>query len=127
MDACFAMFKQSFFKFAYSLDDLGRYYVAQDKLRKHWQSMLGDRIIEIDYDSLVANQEFKTKEMLNQVGLEFEPACLEFEKNTASSATASTLQVREKIHTRSINKWKNFADELEPLKTFLTQAGIKVE
>jgi len=127
MDACFAMFKQSFFKFAYSLEDLGRYYVAQDKLRKHWQSMLGDRIIEVDYDSLVANQEFKTKEMLNQVGVEFEPACLEFEKNTASSATASTLQVREKIHTRSINKWKNFVDELEPLKTFLTQAGIKIK
>ena len=125
LDACFAMFKQSFFKFAYSLEDLGRYYVAQDKLRKHWQLILGDQIIEVDYESLVTNQEFKTKELLSQIGLEFEPACLEFEKNTASSATASTLQIREKIHTRSVYKWKHFADELEPLQTFLEQAGVK--
>ena len=47
------MFKQSFFKFAYSLEDLGRYYVAQDKLRKYWQLILGDQIIEVDYESLV--------------------------------------------------------------------------
>ena len=119
------MFKQSFFKFAYSLEDLGRYYVAQDKLRKHWQLILGDQIIEVDYESLVTNQEFKTKELLSQIGLEFEPACLEFEKNTASSATASTLQIREKIHTRSVYKWKHFADELAPLQTFLEQAGVK--
>jgi tetratricopeptide (TPR) repeat protein len=127
MDACFAMFKQSFFKFAYSLEDLGRYYVAQDKLRKHWASVLGDRIIEVDYDSLVTMQESNTKEILSKLGLKFEQACLEFEKNTASSATASTLQVREKIHTRSVNKWKYYSGELDPLKTFLNQAGINTE
>ncbi|MBL4629741.1 MAG: sulfotransferase, partial [Paraglaciecola sp.] len=127
MDACFAMFKQSFFKFAYSLDDLGRYYIAQDRLRSHWQSILGDRIIEVDYESLVTGQESKTKEILTKLGLKFEQGCLDFEKNPASSATASTLQVREKIHTRSVNKWKYFTDELEPLKTILNQAGIKTE
>jgi len=127
MDACFAMFKQSFFKFAYSLDDLGRYYVAQDKLRKHWQSILGDRLIEVDYETLVTMQEVQTKELLNKLGLKFETACLEFEKNTASSATASTLQVREKIHTRSVNKWKYFADELQSLKNLLNQAGIDTD
>jgi len=127
MDACFAMFKQSFFKFAYSLDDLGRYYVAQEKLRKHWQSVLGDRLIEVDYEMLVAMPESQTKEILNKLGLKFESACLEFEKNTASSATASTLQVREKIHTRSVNKWKHFSDELKSLKNYLNQAGVETD
>jgi tetratricopeptide (TPR) repeat protein len=124
MDACFAMFKQSFFKFAYSLEDLGRYYVAQDKLRKHWHSVLGDRLVEVEYESLVSQQENSTRGMLDKLGLSFEPACLAFEKNPASSATASTLQVREKIHTRSLNKWKKFSKELAPLKQFLEQAGI---
>ncbi|MFT6267670.1 MAG: tetratricopeptide (TPR) repeat protein [Alphaproteobacteria bacterium] len=125
MDACFAMFKQSFFKFAYSLDDLGHYYVAQDNLQKHWKSILGDRLIEVNYESLVTMQEANTKEILGKLGLEFEQACLDFEKNPASSATASTLQVREKIHTRSVNKWKHFSDELAPLQKFLNQADIK--
>jgi hypothetical protein len=101
--------------------------VAQDKLRKHWRAVLEDRLIEVDYESLVTMQEVKTKEILSKLGLKFEPACLEFEKNTASSATASTLQVREKIHTRSVNKWKHFSDELAPLTTYLTQAGIKTD
>jgi tetratricopeptide (TPR) repeat protein len=127
MDACFAMFKQSFFKFAYSLEDLGRYYIAQDNLRKHWQSTLGDRLIEVDYESLVMGQESKTKEILSKLGLKFEQACLDFEKNPTSSATASTLQIREKIHTRSINKWQYFSEELEPLKKLLNQAGINTE
>ncbi|MBV1908706.1 MAG: sulfotransferase [Kangiellaceae bacterium] len=127
MDACFAMFKQSFFKFAYSLDNLGRYYVAQDHLRKHWQTILGDRIIELDYESLVADQEVNTRTVLEKLGLEFEQSCLEFEKNPASSATASTLQVREKVHTRSVGKWKYFHDELQPLKNYLEAAGIDIE
>lgn len=127
MDACFAMFKQSFFKFAYSLDDLGRYYVAQDNLRQHWKSVLGERLIEVDYESLVTKQEKSTKEMLDKLGLNFEQACLDFEKNPTSSATASTLQVREKIHTRSVNKWKHYSDELAPLKSFLNNAGIDTD
>jgi tetratricopeptide (TPR) repeat protein len=127
MDACFAMFKQSFFKFAYSLKDLGQYYVAQDNLRKHWCSILGDRLIEVDYESLVGTQESSTKEILSKLNLEFEPACLAFEKNPASSATASTLQVREKMHSRSLNKWRHFADELAPLKDFLDQAGVDTD
>jgi hypothetical protein len=127
MDACFAMFKQSFFKFAYSLEDLGKYYVAQDTLRNHWRSILGDRLVEVDYESLVNMQESSTKEILSKLGLEFEPACLEFEKNPTSSATASTLQVREKMHTRSVDKWKHFADELAPLKHFLNQAGVNTD
>lgn len=124
MDACFAMFKQSFFKFAYSLEDLGRYYVAQDELRKHWESVLGDRLIELSYESLVTAQESQTRGLLDKLGLNFELACLEFEKNPASSATASTLQVREKVHTRSLNKWQNYAKELEPLRRYLEEAGI---
>jgi hypothetical protein len=89
--------------------------------------VLGGRLVEVEYESLVSQQESSTKEMLNKLGLSFEPACLEFEKNPASSATASTLQVREKIHTRSLNKWKHFSNELAPLKQFLEKAGIKTD
>lgn len=57
MDACFAMYKQSFFKFAYTLDDLGRYYVAYNRLLRHWRETLKARLIEVKYESLVADQE----------------------------------------------------------------------
>ena len=57
-------------------------------------------------------------------GARFEPACLEFEKNAAASATASSVQVREKIHARSVDRWGHFEQELRPLKNFLEEAGI---
>ena len=124
LDACFALFKQSFFKFAYSLEDLGRYYVAQDKLRRHWQALLGERIVEVEYEKLIADQEGQTRYILQRLGLDFEEACMQFEQNPTASATASTLQVREKIHARSVHKWKRFAEQLQPLKKYLTDAGI---
>jgi tetratricopeptide (TPR) repeat protein len=124
MDTCFAMYKQSFFKFAYTLEDLGRYYVAFDRLRSHWLEVLQERMIEVEYESLVAEPEIQIRALLGRLGLEFEPACLDFHLNQAPSATASMVQVREKIHKRSVNKWKYWARQLQPLRDYLEQAGI---
>ncbi len=126
LDACFAMFKQSYFRFAYTLDDVGRYYVAYNKLMDHWRSLLGDRLIEVTYEALVSDQERETRSLLERLGLEFENACLNFEKNTAASSTASAVQVREKMHRRSVNRWRHFERQLQPLKSYLEAQGIPV-
>jgi tetratricopeptide (TPR) repeat protein len=126
MDTCFAMYKQSFFRFAYTLENLARYYVAHDRLMRHWRRILGDRLIEVEYEELVADQERETRALLAALGLEFEPACLHFEENTAPCATASSVQVREKIHNRSIERWRHFEKHLEPLRRRLEDAGIAV-
>jgi hypothetical protein len=127
MDACFAMFKQSYFRFAYTLEDVGRYYVAYDKLMAHWRNVLGDRLIEVSYETLVNHQERETRLLLDRLGLEFEEACLNFERNLAPSSTASAVQVREKVHTRSINRWKHFEERLQPLYEHLKSNGINVD
>lgn len=127
MDACFAMYKQSFFKFAYTLENLGRYYLAHDKLLMHWRKVLGNRLIEVGYEALVADQEGQTRALLARLDLDFEPACLEFETNPGAIATASSVQVREKIHARSVNRWRHFEKELQPLRQMLESAGIVIE
>jgi tetratricopeptide (TPR) repeat protein len=130
MDACFSMYKQIFtwaYKFSYSLDGLGQYYVAYDRLRNHWREVLQDRLIEVEYESLVTDPENQTRILLEKLGLSFEQACLDFEQNEAPSATASSVQIREKAHARSINKWQHFSEELNPLKTYLENAGINVK
>jgi hypothetical protein len=130
LDASFAMYKQFFtwaYKFSYTLKGLGRYYVAYNRLCNHWREVLGDRLIEVEYESLVADQEHQTRVLLENLGLDFEEACLNFEQNITASTTASSVQVREKIHTRSVNRWKNFERQLQPLKEYLENAGIAVE
>ena len=125
MDACFALYKQSYFRFAYTLDDLCRYYLAYDRLSRHWRAVLGDRLIEVEYEGLVADQAGETKRLLDRLNLPFEEACLNFERNVAPIATASSAQVREKLHSRSVGKWKRFERQLAPLQACLEAGGVR--
>jgi tetratricopeptide (TPR) repeat protein len=130
MDACFAMYKQVFtwaYKFSYSLEHLGNYYVAYLRLLDHWRQVLGGRLVEVEYEALVSDQERQTRRLLERLELDFEEACLHFERNAAPSTTASSVQVREKIHDRSVRRWTHFRDQLQPLRRILEQAGIEVE
>lgn len=124
MDTCFALYKQSFFRYAYTLDDLGEYVIAHERLARHWQATLGERIVELHYEALVADPETQIRALLDRLGLPFEPACLEYERNATAAATASAAQVREKIHARSVAKWRRFARQLRPLQEKLAAAGI---
>lgn len=129
MDACFAMYKQVFtwaYKFSYSLEQLGQYYVAFDRLMKHWKKVLGDRIVEVQYEQLVADTDAQTRSLLDKLGLPFEQDCIDFDKNNAPSATASSVQIREKAHKNSVEKWRKFEQELAPLHEHLINAGIQV-
>jgi hypothetical protein len=126
MDTCFALYKQSYFRYAYRLEDLGRFYVAYERLVRHWRDVLGARLIEVEYERLVTDQENQTRRLLDRLGLGFEAACLEFEKNLTPAATASAVQVREKMHGRSIGKWKFFENQLRPLRQHLEAAGIAI-
>jgi len=130
MDSCFSMYKQVFtwaYKFSYSLDGLGQYFVAYHRLRRHWQEILKDRLIEVEYESLVTDQEGQTRLLLDKLGLKFEQACFDFDKNKTPIATASSVQVRDKVHSQSVNKWTRFRKQLQPLKDHLENAGIEVE
>jgi len=127
MDACFAMYKQVFtwaYKFSYDLNDLGRYYVAHRQLLDHWRSQLGGRLIEVSYESFIKDQERETRVLLEALGLPMEDACLQFQRNDSISMTASSVQIREGLHNRSVEKWKHFSEPLAPLRTIFKEAGI---
>lgn len=130
MDACFSMYKQVFtwaYKFSYSLETLADYYIAYDRLCRHWREVLGDRLIDVHYEELVTDLEGQTRRLLDRLGLEFEPACLDFTQNQAPSTTASSVQVRRQIHTDSVARWRRFEKQLEPLRARLEAAGIEVD
>ena len=76
----------------------------------------------MDSFTLSADQESRTRDLLQFVGLPFEQACLEYHENT----TGGTVQVREKIHNRSVYRWKCFEQHLVPLMYRLEENGIAV-
>ena len=83
-------------------------------------------MIELNYENLVHDQEGQTRRLLNYLGLEFEEACLRFDENVAPVATASSVQVRDKVHTASVGKWKKFERQLQPLRSRLQQGGVEI-
>ena len=129
MDSCFSMYKQVFtwaYKFSYNLETLADYYIAYDRLCRHWRDVLGDRLVDVHYEELVADQEGQTRRLLDRLGLEFEEACLDFTSNVAPSTTASSVQVRQKVHTDSVARWRRYEKQLEPLRARLEAAGIDI-
>jgi len=130
MDVCYAMYKTLFrmaYPFSYDLGDLARYYLAYRRLMDHWRAILPGRLLEVDYEAVVAQQEAETRRMLDGCGLAFEDACLAPERNESPSLTASAAQVREKVHDRSIGLWRRYERELAPLAGALRAGGVDIE
>ena len=130
MDSCFAMFK-CFFKGAYpmsyDLQQQGRYYLAYRRMMDHWGEVMPGSILEVRYEDLVADQEAQTRRILNYCELDWQDNCLHFEKNKAPSMTASATQVRERIYTSALGAWRNYEEQLQPLRELLESGGIDLE
>lgn len=128
MDACYAMYKTLFrmaYPFSYDLDDLGRYWLGYDALMAHWRRVLpADRFIEVDYEALVADHEAVARRLVAHAGLDWDPACLAFDRNPAPTLTASAAQVRQPVYRSSVGLWRRYEDELAPLRRRLEAAGV---
>jgi tetratricopeptide (TPR) repeat protein len=130
MDVCYAMLKTLFrmaYPFSYNQTDLANYYAAYDRLMQHWRAVLPGRFLEVDYEDLIANQEAVSRGLVAHCGLEWDPACLSFERNTSPSLTASAAQIRQPIYASSVGLWHRYAASLEPLRMALHEAGVDPE
>ena len=130
VDSCYAIYKTLFrqgFPFSYDLQDTGHFYLGYRELMEHWRRVLPGRFLDVDYEDLVDHQEKVSRRMISFCGLEWEDACLSFEKNTSPSATASAAQVRRPIYKSSVALWRRYEQELQPLIRILREGGIQID
>lgn len=97
------------------LDGIAHYINIQEKLMAHWRRCLPLSFHEVHYESLVAHPERETRGILDFVGLEWNPGCLQFYKRSDGVQTPSRWQVRQPIYNRSIGRWRNYREHLAPL------------
>ena len=71
-------------------------------------STLSKRIYNLDYEKLTVNQESETCQLIEYLGLDWDENCLSPQNNTRSVATASMLQVRQKVYQGSSEQWKEY-------------------
>lgn len=122
MSACFSCYKQLFAEgqeFTYSLERLGNYYNNYVDLMNHWNKVLPNQILSVNYEDLINNFEDTVKVILDYCKLPFEDACIEFYKSKRSVKTPSAQQVRQPIYTSGLDYWKNYDPYLDELKKHL--------
>jgi Sulfotransferase family len=133
MDTCLSNFRELFAQGSefhdYSMDllDTGRYFILFDRLMNHWKRIFPGRILEVNYESLVASQEASTRQLLDYCNLPWSDACLRFEQNDTPTTTASSVQVRAPIYHTAVQRWRKYAAQLRDLQALLADAGIDVD
>jgi tetratricopeptide (TPR) repeat protein len=127
LDTCLSLHFQNFGDrqpHARDLDSLAHYYRQYVRVTDHWRAVLAPTtLLEVPYEALVANQERWTRRMLEFIGLPWDERCLEFHRTERVVITASRWQVRQKINSGSIGRWRNYEPYLAPLRPLLELVG----
>jgi len=77
--------------------------------------VLPGRVLDVRYESVVADQERETRRLLAFCGLPWEDACLRYYETERAIRTASSEQVRRPIYTSALGAWRHYERELAPL------------
>lgn len=118
-DTCLSCYFQNFVNgsaFTMDLEDLAHYYREHHRLIMHWRSVLPkDVLLEVPYEELVAEPEVWSRRILEFIGLEWDQKVLEYHKTERAVLTASHWQVRQKMYSSSVGRWKHYKKYIGPL------------
>jgi tetratricopeptide (TPR) repeat protein len=128
MACCFGNLKQLFARgqeFAYSIEDIGRYYRTYLELMEHWDTALPGRVLRVHHEDVVDDLERSVRRILDFCELPFESACVEFHRTERSIVTASSEQVRQPIFREGLDQWRRYEAWLGPLREVLDDALVR--
>lgn len=125
IDTCLSCYTKLFRQgqlYSYDLTELGDYYRCYELIMDHWRRILpSDAWLEINYEAIINNVEEEAKRLTDYCDLTWDKACLAFYECKRQVRTASFMQVREPLYASSVNRWRRFEKELEPLIKMLDQ------
>lgn len=117
-DTCLSCFFQWFGHgntFSFDLAHCGQYHAESDRLTAHWLRVLPLKMLEVQYENVVADLEGQSRRLIDFLGLSWDPACLEFHRAQTTVLTSSIWQVRQPIYSKSVARWRHYERHLGPL------------
>ncbi len=130
MDALFGSYKLLFtgaYGWSYTQDDLAEHYRHFRDLMGYWKSVLGDGLIQVSLEALIADPETEIRRLIAACGLPFEDACLSPHEAKGAVSTASAVQVRKPINAEGVGAWKRYETRLSPLRNRLRDLGFAAD
>jgi tetratricopeptide (TPR) repeat protein len=105
-------------------EHIARRFAVCQRIIEHWRQITAIDWLEVSYEDLVGNLEGNARRLIDFVGLEWNPACLQFHATPRVVRTPSLVQVRQPIHSRSVGRWRNYETSLQPLFRALKRHGV---
>jgi hypothetical protein len=119
VDNSLSVFKTYFsatgLRYAYDLREIGNYHRLYLRLMRHWHAIMPGFIHDLSYETLVDDLEGEGRKLFDFVGLDWQPAALEYYKSPRRVQTASVSQVRQPLYKSSIGQAERYGDRLKPL------------
>lgn len=118
IETCFSNLRELFSDanpYSYDQIELADYFLQYQRLMRHWHTAYPGRILDVDYAQLTRDPERVMLDVARFCGLQFEPGMLDLASRTRGVATASAVQVRDKVVAREKPKWEPYTEYLQPL------------
>jgi len=122
MDTCFSILQYQFpdrSPHTCDVDLLAYAYTRYLRLMNRWRELFGDEFVTVEYEQLVESPAVEGRRVFQHCGLEWSDSFLEFHRAGSAVRTFSAMQVRRPIYRSSVGAWREFADELAPLRRAL--------
>ncbi|WP_241482261.1 tetratricopeptide repeat-containing sulfotransferase family protein [Leisingera sp. ANG-Vp] len=100
--------------FTYDLRAMAHRFNLYAGLMAHWHRVLPGRILDVNYEDLVADVQGGSRIIAEHCGLEWVAEMAEPHRHAGQVLTASVHQVREPVHARSVRKWEQHQETLAP-------------
>lgn len=127
VETCLGCFRQCFSEnsgFACDMDELADYCIDFLRLTRFWLERYPQRVLDLEYETLVAAPEATIRRLLEFCGLAFDPACLEFHRTARTvQSLPSAAQVRQPIR-RDTARSARYGARLDRLRQRLRAAGV---
>lgn len=115
-DSCLSCFFQLFEQttdtaFCYTLENLVAFYAGYRRLMTHWEKIYAQNVHRVRYEDLVHSGKDVLVDVLRFLGVEWHDAVIMPGGLDRVVRTASVWQARQPVYTRSVGRWRHYADQ----------------
>jgi tetratricopeptide (TPR) repeat protein len=118
LDCCWSNFKMMFAQGNVAANDqrrIARFYRDYVRMVDAIDAAAPGGILKVRYEHLVDDAEGETRRILKFLGLDYEPACMDFHLSSDAVATPSSEQVRRPINRDSVGSAEPYREWLGPM------------
>jgi tetratricopeptide (TPR) repeat protein len=109
-------------RYATDFSDLAYFTAQYERLMEHWRQHLPLPILELQYEETVRDTEIQARRLMEFLEVPWDKRCLDFHRSERAVQTPSRWQVRQPIYTRSVGRWRTYAEYLPDLAAAFVQS-----